>query len=243
MKLLNLGCGTRTTTFAECVNIDQTVYLRLKKNPLLRYLAPLVLRGPRLERFKSLPENILVHNLSQGIPFPDSSVDAVYHSHLLEHLDKEVAIAFTKQIYRVLRPNGLIRISIPDFERYARDYINALDSNYDFQSINIDTEKFIDNMIGQSVMRNSLGTVKQQRILRFLENLILGDARKRGYTHQWMYDRYSIYKLLSGVGFADVTIAKYNESSIPDWDSISLDSMPDGSEYLPESIYIEARKP
>jgi SAM-dependent methyltransferase len=245
MKLLNLGCGTRASSFNGCVNIDWTIYLRLKSNPVLRtFVAPLVLRGHRLDRFHSLPDNILVHNLAKGIPFSDQSVDAVYHSHLLEHLDKNVAIRFTQEIYRVLRPNGLLRISIPDFERYARDYVNALDSNEQaYKSISYDTDKFIHNLIAQSVMRDSPGTEKQNPFLRILENLILGDARGRGYTHQWMYDKYSIHNLLSSLGFMNITIIMYNESQIPDWDLIALDSMPDGSEYLPESMYIEARKP
>ena len=46
---------------------------------------PFVVRGERLQRFRALPDNILVHDLSKSLPFSADSVDAVYHSHLLEH--------------------------------------------------------------------------------------------------------------------------------------------------------------
>jgi len=106
VRLLNLGCGTKVSGHPDVVNIDWSIYLRLKRNPVLRRLTPMVVKGERLRRFASLPDNILVHNLANGIPFPDESVDAVYHSHLLEHLDREVAGRFLREVRRVLKPGG-----------------------------------------------------------------------------------------------------------------------------------------
>ena len=92
--ILNLGCGTRVSDRPGVTNIDWSFYLRMKKSSFLRKLAPLALKGVRWERFQSLPDNILCHNLAKGIPFSDGSVDAVYHSHLLEHLERKPPILF-----------------------------------------------------------------------------------------------------------------------------------------------------
>lgn len=59
--------------------------------------------------------------------FPDSSVDAVYHSHVLEHLRGREGGALLVECARVLRPGGIIRIAVPDLEGIARGYLAALD--------------------------------------------------------------------------------------------------------------------
>ncbi len=77
--------------------------------------------------FISTGENIIAHNLTQGIPFPDASFDVVYHSHLLEHFPKNAVAPFLKECYRVLRPQGVLRVVVPDLEQIARTYLIALE--------------------------------------------------------------------------------------------------------------------
>lgn len=77
--------------------------------------------------FTSTDESIIVHNLVQGIPFPDASFDVVYHSHVLEHFTKSSADFFLKECYRVLSPQGVIRVVVPDLEQIAITYLLALE--------------------------------------------------------------------------------------------------------------------
>jgi len=128
MKILNLACGTKTSSDPSVLNIDWSIMLRIRTNPFLRALAPILLRGDRLKRFLSLPENIMVHDLTRGIPFPDACVDAVYHSHVLEHIDRTEAPKFIQECSRVLRDGGVIRVVVPDFERYCRKYMDHISS-------------------------------------------------------------------------------------------------------------------
>jgi predicted SAM-dependent methyltransferase len=51
----------------------------------------------------------------------------VYYSHLLEHFPKHEAQGFTQECYRVLKPRGIIRVAVPDLERIARMYLQALE--------------------------------------------------------------------------------------------------------------------
>lgn len=66
---------------------------------------------------------------ARKLPYADGSVDVLYASHLLEHFDydNEVA-AVLKEWARVLRPGGLMRISVPDVEKLCkqRDRTNAV---------------------------------------------------------------------------------------------------------------------
>ena len=77
--------------------------------------------------FTSTGDRVIAHNLTQGIPFPDASFDIVYHSHLLEHFPKHEAESFLKECCRVLRPQGVLRVVVPDLEQIARTYLIALE--------------------------------------------------------------------------------------------------------------------
>ncbi len=234
-KLLNLGCGYKTTSAPGVVNIDWGIYLRIGRNPVLKRVAPYVIGPERTKRLRQLGDNIVVHDLSKGIPASDASVDAVYHSHLLEHLDRPIAEGFMREIRRVLRPGGIQRISVPDLEGYARALLA------DIESDNGNHDQYVEAIIGQSVRREAMGTSLQRQPRRFIENVLMGDARKRGETHQWMYDFRNLSQLLERTGYSEIRRVDFNESAIPGWDDFGLDRDEDGGEYKPESLYVEAR--
>jgi predicted SAM-dependent methyltransferase len=73
--------------------------------------------------------------------------------------------------------------------------------------------------------------------------LSIGAFRLSGEVHQWMYDRYSLGKLLDQAGFQNIKVCRANESRIPDFHSYLLDIEADGSVRKPDSLFMEARKP
>ena len=74
------------------------------------------------------------------------------------------------------------------------------------------------------------------------ESLEVGRFRHRGEPHLWMYDRYSLARLLREAGFRDPHRVGPAESSILDWSSYNLDTEPDGQVYKPDSLFMEAFK-
>lgn len=64
------------------------MYLRMRSSRILYTLVPLLRHCDQLKRFARLTSNILLHDLSQGIPFPDNSVDVIFHLNMREHLDR-----------------------------------------------------------------------------------------------------------------------------------------------------------
>lgn len=243
MKILNLGCGTKTSPHPSVTNIDWSILLRIRSNPILKTLVPVILNDERRRRFQNLPENIKVHDLSRGIPFPDASVDVVYSSHVLEHLDREVAPRFIRECARVLRPGGLIRVVVPDYERYCRNYLDHVSLCEKAGGMVIsEHDTLFEPMLLQSVRREAHGTSQQRSLRRYVENLLLGDARKRGETHQWMYDRFNLAALLEASGFTNPRVCSFDRSAIDDWRLLGLDMDDFGNEYKPESLYMEATK-
>ena len=233
--ILNLGCGTKTSP--HTINIDFSIYQRIRNAPGGNLIARVLLKGARREQFDSMDDNLVVHDLRRGIPAPTCSVDAVYHSHTQEHLDREDVPGFLAEIFRVLRPGGIHRIVVPDLESLVREYLESLHARRE------DHDVTIDRMIGQCVRREACGTSRQPRVRRRVENMILGDARRRGETHQWMWDRWNLAQTLEQAGFVSIKQVDAYTSDIPDWAAIGLDVNPDGSVYKSRSLYMEARRP
>jgi SAM-dependent methyltransferase len=188
-----------------------------------------------------VPENILVHNLAKGIPFDANSVDVVYHSHLFEHLDRDIAPVFQREIHRVLKPGGIQRIVMPNLEYAVKRYLEHISLSEDSPEEAASHDLYIAEFLEQSVRREPAGTSQQKPLRRFIENVVLGDARKRGETHQWMYDRINLSYLLQGLGFGAPVFLDAHTSQIENWDAYGLDYTPDGVSH-PGWLYVEAAK-
>lgn len=238
MKVLNLGCGYQTSD--RCINIDWSLPVRLKGSALGRAVAPVVVTGDRRVAYEAMADNVVRHNLRKGIPAEDRSVDAVYHSHLLEHLDRDAVSGFLTEVMRVLKPGGVHRIVVPDLERDARNYIASLDAALAGETPATDHETSIELLIEQMVRKESWGTSQRAGVRRWTENALLGDARKRGETHQWMWDRVSLPAALIRAGFRDPRVVSFGTSALDDWPGYLLDENGSGSEYRPGSLYVES---
>lgn len=59
------------------------------------------------------------------LPFRDESVDAIYTSHTLEHIYPDALKALLSETYRVLKPNGKIRIVVPDIDIAIKAYVEG----------------------------------------------------------------------------------------------------------------------
>ncbi len=242
LKILNLGCGTKTSDHPGVVNIDWSIYLRLKQLKIFSLIIPLLVGKKRAAKYCALSDNVVVHNLARGIPFESNTVDVVYHSHILEHFDRDYSELFMLEAMRVLKKGGIHRVVVPDLELICKEYLDHIDLCCDHPTERSRHDDFIANLIEQSVRREASGTGMQKPLRRFIENVVLGDARKRGETHQWMYDRINLSHLMVKTGFRDVSRMTFEASAIPDWNKYRLDCNEDGSQYKEKSLYMEARK-
>ena len=278
LNYLNLGCGSKF--HKDWYNIDMS----------------------------SNSSDVIAVNLLKGIPFPDKFFDVVYHSQVLEHIPKEKAHDFIKECFRVLKPNGIIRIAVPDLENIVDEYKKFLNenlqnpnelssANYDWiliemydqtvrnysggqmteflKQTNLINEKYIIERIGydfrsisNSFLRgDTLNTISgnfkrvflsptifkkafkfifrkiKQNILSIIlsEKSKIGSFRMGGQVHMWMYDRYSLSRLLKECGFEEISIKSPIDSAIPKWEVYELD-VKDGLICDPTSLFIEARK-
>lgn len=66
----------------------------------------------------------LVWDLRYPLPFPDNSVDAIFHEHVMEHMYAYQGYMLVKDCYRMLKPGGVLRIVMPDASKYIGSYVD-----------------------------------------------------------------------------------------------------------------------
>lgn len=71
---------------------------------------------------------------------------------------------------------------------------------------------------------------------------LVGAFRVSGQAHLWMYDRYSLRKLLEEAGFTKIRQCSADWSRIPNFSRYRLDIAEDGKVRKPDSIFMEGGK-
>lgn len=122
---INVGCGLVAPE--GWVNIDRSPAIRVSRAPLVRWL---LLRTGIVSRShdQGWPKNIKVTDVTKGLPYPRDSVDAIYSSHMLEHIYLDQAQRLLHEFHRVLQPAGICRLALPDGEALARQFVAQVDA-------------------------------------------------------------------------------------------------------------------
>jgi len=140
-RMLNIGCGRRY--HRDWVNLD----------------------------LESNDSNVIRHDVNKGIPFEQGHFDAVYHSHILEHLDPGDGQKLIQECYRVLKPGGVLRIVVPDLECIARLYLEMHQeawSGDETSQVNYNWMKL--ELLDQLVRRDSGGRMGKYMASREIKN-------------------------------------------------------------------------
>lgn len=214
---LNLGSGP----YAEpgWVNVDKSWTSRLSRvRPLVRVLARAGVLGEQ-QRRTVWPREVIRRDLSKPLEWNDDSARAIYSSHMVEHFERAEARRLLEECLRVLAPNGVLRLVLPDVEAGAREYLHQKE---------IGNVHAADEFVG--LFYGSYGHMP--RIRRILYGLLHR-------PHQWMYDIDSMRALLEDVGFTRISTRAFREGSCPNL--VTLETR-DGA-HEPASFYMEAFKP
>jgi SAM-dependent methyltransferase len=211
---INIGCGDTPTKGWR--NYDNSWSTRLAKKKVLTYILwKSGFLSEAQDKFISFAnnENILWANGIKRIPENDSTTDAVYSSHMIEHIEKEDVALFFKEVRRILKSGGIIRLAVPNIKYQVDNYLKDGDA-----------DKFIESTY--------LTRKQPKTIIAKIKYLIIGDR-----NHQWMYDGKSLCNLLSSAGFEEPRILETGLTTIPDPGMLDL------KERSLESVFVEACNP
>jgi SAM-dependent methyltransferase len=104
------------------VNIDGSLNALVASLPGFTHRLMYRLTGARQyysesEYCRLLGEHVFIHHdLATGIPLRDGVADFIYSSHFFEHLYRKDAMNLLEECHRVLKPGGMLRLSLPDLE-------------------------------------------------------------------------------------------------------------------------------
>ena len=200
------GCGFCAP--AGWRNYDASPTLRLERIPLVGRLY-----CKNRQRF---PANVAYGDIVRGLPESAGSCQAVYCSHVLEHLaleDFRIALRHTRQI---LCDGGVFRFVLPDLECAARQYVQAQSPD------------------AAANFLRATGFGRERRpagFSAFLQSWLGHSA------HLWAWDFKALEKELQVAGFRDIRRAEYGDAADPKFAEVE-----DRGRWI-DSCGVECRKP
>jgi len=126
-------------------------------------------------------------DLRDGIPFPKDSVSKIYSSHFLEHLTFKEGQSFLIECLRILKPNGIFSICVPN----ARIYIEAYIKN----------EKLDSSFFGHLPGYNKTTKIDYVNYTAYMDG-----------HHKYMFDEENLLCILAKIGFREVKSRSFDKS-------------------------------
>lgn len=156
----------------------------------------------------------IVHDMT-NLPIPgieDNTYDGVHSEHFIEHLTKEQGIEFLKEMFRVLKPGGVIRTIWP-----SMDYVNILNSDQDlsndpfvvmYNMYIIDRE----NPFSRPYYQN-IAPLEEINKMSKQKKAALRLLHQEG-EHKHLWYKQELIDQMSALGFSDVKEHQYRESRL-----------------------------
>lgn len=159
----------------------------------------------------------LEHDHTKPVPVDDGAFDWVYSEHFIEHISFQDAVQWLKEMRRLLKVGGLLRLSTPDLHRYAGGYLNGSDGFFDLHRRRLQDMGMKDVPSRPAWMMN--------QIFRF-------------WGHQWIYDFDELRLALAAAGFAKEAVLQcsFRQGQVPEVCALDLPIRSD------ESLYVEVRR-
>ena len=153
------------------------------------------------------------------LPFSDNSVKGVFTEHFFEHLDYDTEVPyFLRDCYRVMQQHGVLRIIVPDAEKYLRGYC---EQGWDYLKA---TRPLDDNL------KDLLMGVRYQTKMQ-----LINEVFRQGGSHKYAWDFETMKLILLNAGFTNVQKMSYLKSNDS---TLEIDQ----EIRKPESLYVDAIK-
>lgn len=179
------GCGDSAPQ--GWINFDASPVLWIERLPLLG-------SGIRIVGKSKFPDNVRYGNIVSGLPLKSGSVECLYASHVLEHIDRSSIIPALENSFRLLAPGGRFRVLVPDLVVLARRYLEDIEAETPFSS-----DIFLRYCcIGQEEPYVGLRGAAR----RLFSHSI----------HRWLYDPAQFKQMLADAGFTDIRTCSFGDS-------------------------------
>ena len=159
----------------------------------------------------------LCWDITQGVPFPDSSLNGVFTEHCLEHISFDQCLAALREFKRALKPASHLRVIVPNGGSY-------LDLYQKWKRGERSPFPYVDKQGDEDLREDSR--------IRFTPMMAVNRIF-RGYGHLFAYDEETFSGLLMHAGFRDVREESFRTGKDP---VLLIDS----ELRKPQSLFMEA---
>ncbi|HEX3882455.1 MAG TPA: methyltransferase domain-containing protein [Stellaceae bacterium] len=212
------GCGF--SAGKGWLNFDASPTLRIERIPLVGNAISAALSGSR-QRF---PSTVRYGDIRKSLLVQAGTADAIYASHVLEHLSLYDFRKALRNTYEMLRHGGVFRLIVPDLLERARRYVSTADEG---------------SITAEAFMRETfLGKEHRPTGIVGLLRELLGNS-----AHLWMWDEISITEELKRAGFAEIRRCVIGDSGLDIFDAVEMPSRFHDSSLNIRECAMEARKP
>jgi predicted SAM-dependent methyltransferase len=171
MVKLNVGCGTDYKK--SWINIDNNTDNNIEAGKL-----------------------DLDWDMRNPLPFDDETVDFVFNEHFFEHLTPEEALPVMKDLMRVLKPGGVMRIAMPDLAGVVHNYLHV---------------PIEDDPVIKDFKLDFIKTRAEWMNVSF-----------RAWGHLWLYDWEELERRVHEAGYKKIVRAKLRESKHPELRNLEI---------------------
>jgi predicted SAM-dependent methyltransferase len=141
---------------------------------------------------------------------------------MLEHIHTDKVPFLLSEVQRILKPGGVFRVTVPDLEIHAKNYVNK------------------NNEFFKPIIDKYQARIEKQKnkywLIRSNGGAFMSRAVQRFYRHRWMYDFDTLSSCLTEVGFSECIKQTCGTSKIEEAGKMDR---PD-REF--ETLYIDATK-
>jgi SAM-dependent methyltransferase len=226
-KILKVNIASGYLALPGWINYDNSIVAKIAQFPPILKLAIKFNLLPG-EYLNYLGKKIKIRDCRKKMPLINNSVDFIYTSHFLEHLQRYETFRVLKDSFRVLKSGGVIRIVVPDVKKLIKLYLTK---DYSQLSLGANDERIEfrgADFLSLHFYPFENNKIKSPGILQRIQENFL----KR---HSWMYDFESMQNLLKKAGFINIAEKNAGESILTEVKQL---------DHHPEiSLFIEAEKP
>jgi predicted SAM-dependent methyltransferase len=159
-------------------------------------------------------EGAIYMDATQPMMLRDASVDFAYCEHMIEHVTLDDAIAMLRELHRVLKPSGMLRIATPEMDKIVGLKNGGLDARQE------DYVRLSNTQFGSEFERSSPQNSCYAINRTFHE-----------WGHQFIYDRATLVSVLSHTGFHDVRFCEIGQSAIAEFRNLETHGDYSGEEF------------
>jgi SAM-dependent methyltransferase len=180
-------------------------------------------------------------DMTKIFKWEDSSIEAIFSEHCVEHLTLEGAINYFKESLRVLKHGGILRTVCPFIDKMIHFKNDAIGKHYS----DVQTRNYYPNE-DAALKELGLEGIREEPIMFMMDSLF------KGHNHRMIWTSGMMKKVLQKVGFSQVNIVQPGVSLFEE--ETELERVIRGvnpeyclkefnvTHYDPESIVIEAKK-